>query len=195
MAVNAARIAGLQVELTTRWHEARDHEAGLQGQLEELIAAQHGANFDLWHEEDATRDPRASDAQIAMGKRNIDRLNQLRNDLAERIDALILESFPNMNSRAPLHSETPGMMIDRLSILALKVHHTQEEARRASAGDAHVNRNRLRLQFLEAQRNDLLECLRELMVELAAGRRRFKLYRQLKMYNDPELNPSIYLKK
>ena len=193
--LNAERIAWLQAELTAHWHDSRTHEAGLQGALEELIAAQHGANFDLWHEEDQARDPGASDAAIAGVKRAIDRLNQVRNDLVERIDAELLASLLLMNASAPLHSETPGMIIDRLSILALKVHHTREEAERTEAGPQHVARNRERLSILELQRSDLVECLRELMIEVRAGRRRFKLYRQMKMYNDPELNPAIYMRR
>jgi hypothetical protein len=193
--LNAKRIAQLQAELTAHWHDSRTHEAGLPGALEELIAAQHGANFDLWHEEDRARDPGACDAEIARVKRAIDRLNQVRNDLVERIDAELLASLLLMNARAPLHSETPGMIIDRLSILALKVHHTREEAERVEAGAEHVARNRERLAILEIQREDLVECLRELMDEVRAGQRRFKLYRQMKMYNDPELNPAIYMRR
>jgi len=96
------------------------------------------------------------------------------------------------NSDAPLHSETPGLIIDRLSILALKIYHTGEEAERTDAPAGHADRNRSRLAVLEEQRADLTACLQCLWDETLAGTRRFKLYRQLKMYNDPALNPAIY---
>jgi Protein of unknown function (DUF4254) len=91
-----------------------------------------------------------------------------------------------------LHSETPGMIIDRLSILSLKIFHTQEQIEREDVESAHVERNRQRLEVLTRQRQDLAECLTALWRDINAGRRHFKLYRQLKMYNDPELNPEIY---
>ena len=93
---------------------------------------------------------------------------------------------------APLHSESPGLIIDRLSILALKIYHTREEAERADAPPGHADRNSDRLAILEDQRADLAACLDALWRETLAGTRRFKLYRQLKMYNDPSLNPAIY---
>ena len=97
-----------------------------------LALAQHRANFDLWHEEDKARDPAATDAEIAAVKHAIDGLNQRRNDLVEKIDELLLTLAGEQNPDAPLHSETPGLMIDRLSILALKIYHTR---RRGAPGD------------------------------------------------------------
>ncbi len=160
--------------------------------MESLVLQQHRANFDLWHEEDAARNPDASDAEIARVKHAIDRLNQQRNDLVEQIDLALLKLTPDQNSAAPLHSETPGLIIDRLSILALKIFHTGEEAGRADATEAHRSRNRDRLAVLQAQRDDLVACLGELWAQIVSGQRRFKLYRQLKMYNDPTLNPVLY---
>jgi hypothetical protein len=161
----------------------------------DLVARQHGANFDLWHIEDEARAPGATDAQIASVKRRIDLTNQRRNDLAEELDRALLawlqpKNLPNPS--APLHSESPGLIIDRLSILALKICHTREEAARAGAPPGHAQRNRERLALLEEQRADLAACLDALWRETLAGTRRFKLYRQLKMYNDPALNPAIY---
>ena len=161
------------------------------------VARQHRANFDLWHIEDEARTPGATDADLARVKRDIDRTNQLRNDLAEGLDGALLSwleprQLPNPN--APLNSESPGLMIDRLSILALKIYHTREETERIDAEPGHTERNLKRLVILETQRKDLASCLDELWRETLAGRRQFKLYRQLKMYNDPTLNPAVYRK-
>jgi hypothetical protein len=157
--------------------------------FEQLVLDQHQANFDLWHQEDAARDPQATDATITHVKHAIDALNQRRNDLAEQIDGTLLSHF-TPNPSAPLHSESPGLIIDRLSILALKIFHTEEQLHRSTT--EHQRRNHDRLLVLNEQRNDLAACLELLWSEARAGTRRFKLYRQLKMYNDPELNPVLY---
>ncbi|MBS1798902.1 MAG: DUF4254 domain-containing protein [Acidobacteria bacterium] len=198
--LDASAITQLHGQTTAEWHSPRSVEPlivreGGTANLNELVRAQHRANFDLWHEEDKARDPRATDAAIATVKRAIDRLNQRRNDLVEQIDGLLLAEFQQVfagHPDAPLHSETPGLMIDRLSILALKIYHTAEEAGRAGASEEHREKNRARLLLLQEQRDDLAGALGVLNEEMASGRRRFKLYRQMKMYNDPELNPVIY---
>ncbi len=159
------------------------------------VARQHRANFELWHIEDEARAPGASDARLARVKRRVDSTNQRRNDCAEALDRALLawlepQGLPNPG--APLNSESPGLMIDRLSILALKVYHTREEAERPDAPQGHAERNRDRLAILEEQRVDLADSLDALWRETLSGARRFKLYRQLKMYNDPSLNPAIY---
>jgi len=122
----------------------------------------------------------------------IDHLNQSRNDLVEKIDEMLLNSLASQNCSAPLNSEPPGLIIDRLSILALKIYHTREEAQRETATDAHRHRNEYRLSILEEQRFDLADCLDALWQQVLAGERRFKVYRQMKMYNDPQLNPVLY---
>ena len=159
------------------------------------VARQHRANFELWHIEDEARTPGATDAELAQVKRRIDRMNQRRNDLAEDLDRLLLEWLGERGlprAAAELHSESPGLIIDRLSILALKIYHTREEGTRAQAPPGHAELNRQRLAILEEQRADLACCLDALWRETLAGTRRFKLYQQLKMYNDPALNPAIY---
>ena len=188
--IDAKAIARVQDEATERWHVAADDGAG--DGLEGLVLRQHRANFDLWHLEDTARDVGAADAEIVAVKRGIDGVNQLRNDLVEKIDVLLLEAVGEQMATAPLHSETPGMMIDRMSILALKSFHTKEETERATATAAHRERNAVRLRLLEEQRGDLAGCLQALWAEAVAGTRRFKLYRQMKMYNDSELNPVLY---
>ena len=180
----------MQDERTLAWHGTGSELHG--NGLMELATSQHRANFDLWHEEDKARDSHATDAEIAAVKHAIDRLNQQRNDLVEKMDESLLALASEQNAKAPLHSETPGMMIDRLSILALKIYHTREETQRETATEAHRARNAARLAVLEEQRRDLAGCLDALWAEVIAGTRRFKLYRQMKMYNDPELNPVMY---
>jgi hypothetical protein len=190
------KIAELHDELTLRWHQAAIEIWQLpEDAWESLVARQHLANFELWHTEDAARTPGATDADLARVKRRIDETNQWRNDLSERIDQALLEKLSQEElprEGAPLHSETPGLMIDRLSILALKLFHTREEMERPGAPTGHAERNEERLRILVEQRDDLAACLVRLWEETLAGTRRFKLYRQLKMYNDPALNPAVY---
>ncbi len=169
-------------------------EDGEAVDLETTIDRQHRVNFELWHEEDEARRPDVDDAAIAATKRRIDVLNQRRNDLVERIDEALLGALRmagiEMDDSAALHSETPGAIIDRLSILALKVHHMREEIERGDADPGHRAEARRRLAVLERQRDDLAGCLAQLLQEIVAGRRRFRLYRQYKMYNDPRTNPA-----
>ncbi len=173
------------------WHDPA-------GEWLTLVVCQHRANFELWHIEDEARAPGATDSELAAVKRRIDTANQRRNDLAEQLDRALFawlaeRSLPN--AEAPLHSESPGLMIDRLSILALKIYHTREETVRADAPEGHAERNCERLRVLEEQRADLAGCLDALWSETLAGRRQFKIYRQLKMYNDPALNPAMYRRR
>ena len=188
--MDAAHIVSLQEEATRRWHEPAEMPVAAS-ELGALVVDQHRANFDLWHEEDQARDPEATLEKIVGNKRAIDRLNQRRNDLMERIDRMLLAEAGEQRAEAPLHSETPGMMIDRLSILELKRFHTEEEIARA-AGDEHLRRNQQRLAVLIEQREDLRDALDTLWAEVVSGKRRFKLYLQMKMYNDPALNPVLY---
>jgi hypothetical protein len=190
--LEAAHIVRLHDLATAHGHDARAEAPVLDTPFAKLLLDQHRANFDLWHREDAARDPLAADQAIAAVKRAIDKLNQRRNDLMERLDQTLLAELPAQNAGAPLNSETPGLMIDRMSILALKIFHTDEETRRPGASAEHHAHNAERLTILREQRADLATCLDALMADIAAGRRRFKLYRQLKMYNDPALNPVLY---
>jgi len=196
--LDSHQFALLHDTLTNLWHQAKPAENPTGTPLQQLVARQHRANFELWHIEDEARDPQASDAQMASTKRRIDRTNQLRNDLVEQIDLALLDWLAERDlpaPSAPLHSETAGLIIDRLSILSLKIFHTREQAERADVDQEHRERSLQRLAVLEEQRGDLAGCLGVLWNETLAGRRRFKLYRQMKMYNDPALNPAIYGKK
>jgi Protein of unknown function (DUF4254) len=203
--LSAERIVELHDQWICDWHsdsqlepgdiETTDPHPGAKPDWLGSIALHHRANFDLWHIEDEARAPGATDAELAGVKRRIDSTNQRRNDLTEELDRILMawletESLPN--PAAPLNSESPGLIIDRLSILALKIYHTREESQRADAPEGHAERNLKRLAVLEEQRADLAGCLDALWQQTLAGTRRFKIYRQLKMYNDPSLNPAIY---
>jgi hypothetical protein len=194
--LDALLITRMHDEMTTALHEI-ENEVAIETTADGLMAlaiAQHRANFDLWHEEDKARVPEIPDREIVRVKRAIDTLNQRRNDLVEKMDVWLIDRL-DQDIAAPLHSETPGLMIDRLSILALKIYHTREESNRTNATDQHRAKNAERLGLLEEQRQDLAGCLDALWTEVLEGRRRFKLYRQMKMYNDPELNPAVYGRK
>ncbi|UWZ83016.1 DUF4254 domain-containing protein [Occallatibacter riparius] len=193
--LSANSIKYLHDRCTKHWHEEPDTTPYALSDWEKLISQHHYANCDLWHLEDKAREAGASDAQIADTKRGIDKTNQVRNDLVEKLDEALLaylEPYNLPNSLEKQHSETPGMIIDRLSILELKIYHTREEMRRTDAPAGHSERNRHRLDVLEMQHADLRQCLDDLWAEVMAGTRYFKVYRQLKMYNDPALNPAIY---
>jgi hypothetical protein len=196
--IDVARLVTLHDGAVERWH-AQPVAVGESEPLWREIQTNHARNFELWHEEDQARDPDAPDAVIARVKRAIDRLNQARNDAMERIDETVRSSLgagsageaATVDAR-PLHSETVGSIVDRLSILALRIYHMHEQTQRADADEAHRTACRARLAVLREQRADLAEALRLLEADLRRGRKRFKVYRQMKMYNDPRLNPVLY---
>nr|WP_314543492.1 DUF4254 domain-containing protein [uncultured Massilia sp.] len=163
----------------------------------EWIDANHRYNGLLWNEEDRARRLDVPPSEIAAGKRLIDRYNQKRNDAVELIDeALLADLAAALPGGAPrpgarLSSETAGAMIDRLSILALKIHHMRIHAQRLDAGEEHVRACSAKLERLQAQRQDLMACLDTLLAEARSGLAYFKVYRQFKMYNDPALNPYL----
>ncbi len=195
--LSADAIVKLQDESTAAWHAVPTStpDSPTSDPWLARVARQHHANFNLWHIEDEARAPGATDTQLADVKRRIDKTNQLRNDLAEELDRTLLDWLAPQRlpaESAELHSESPGLIIDRLSILALKIYHTNEEAGRTDSSPGHTERNRQRLAILNEQRADLARCLDVLWRATLDGTRRFKLYRQLKMYNDPALNPAIY---
>ena len=193
--ISAQAIATLQNDCTRRWHQVEGLPISQGDPFLLIVARQHAANFELWHTEDQARLPVASDAQIAAVKRAIDKINQRRNDLAEACDDFLLQLLAPHQlpaPAAPLHSESPGLMIDRLSILALKIFHTAEQIDRKDTPAGHIERNRHRLAILTEQQSDLVQCFDRVWAQVLAGTLRFKVYRQFKMYNDPDLNPAIY---
>ncbi len=162
--------------------------------LWQSISENHRFNTLLWAEEDRARRTDVPAIAIAACKQLIDRHNQQRNDAVEAIDEAILQSLAHITrpADARLHSETAGAMIDRLSILALKVFHMRVQAHRQEAGHEHVSTCQAKLQRLTTQRGDLARCLDTLLHDCEAGLAYFKVYRQYKMYNDPTLNPCLY---
>jgi len=158
------------------------------------IEENHAHNCALWEQEDLARRRDVPDSEIAANKRAIDAHNQKRNDAIERIDEHILAALQDLTVRrgARQHSETAGAMVDRLSILSLKIKAMREQTRRKDVGKAHIDSCRARLDLLSQQRADLAACLDRLLAEAQRGEAFFKVYRQFKMYNDPTLNPALY---
>lgn len=163
----------------------------------EAIEANHWHNCSLWRQEDLARRRDVPDADIAANKRAIDSHNQKRNDAIERIDEMLLTSLERARKRpeAKQHSETAGAMIDRLSILSLKIKAMREQTERKDVEREHIEACTQKLGRLHEQRADLAACLDRLLAEAAQGKAYFKVYRQFKMYNDPKLNPAIYQAK
>lgn len=185
-------IVRLQAEWVSRWHEnptPPQTESPLA-----IVEQNHQMNFGLWHEEDVARRDDLGDDRVKQAKRAIDRFNQARNDAIEKLDEYFLQHLPPAKPASPLHSETAGMIIDRLSIMALKIYHMRIEATRATATDEHRRKCSEKLARIEEQLADLKQCLVELLAGMQAGTRRFKIYRQMKMYNDATMNPQLYAK-
>lgn len=150
-----------------------------------------------WHLEDLIRDPQIDPAEALALKRRIDRSNQERTDLVEMIDSYFLDSYKGVEPLpgATINTETPAWAVDRLSILSLKIFHMEEQAGRTDADEAHRELCRTKLAVLREQRKDLSAALDTLLDDIAAGRKYMKLYKQMKMYNDPSTNPVLYGKR
>lgn len=169
------------------------------------VQTNHRFNCRLWAEEDLARRTQVSDAEIAANKRAIDGFNQARNDATERVDELLLIALGLVDAAsartdapvstvpagARLNSETAGSMIDRLSILALKVDAMRQQTERSDVDAGHIAASQVKLARLRQQREDLGACLDALLADARAGRAYFKVYRQFKMYNDPRFNPAL----
>lgn len=165
--------------------------------LDHLLYAKSWVDNVQWDLEDLIRDPAIDPVKALALKRRIDASNQERTDLVERLDDRIMASLGEVSPGpdARLNTESIAWALDRLSILALKIHHMGVQAAREDAGDEHRQRCAAKLQVLHVQRADLVRAIDELMEDVAAGRRQVKVYRQMKMYNDPSLNPVLYRSK
>lgn len=150
-----------------------------------------------WHMEDVVRDPDASLEEAISLKRRIDRSNQVRTDMVEDIDTWFLEKYADVKTLpdATINTESPAWAIDRLSILALKIWHMREQALRTDASVQHRDKASAKLAVLLEQRADLSQAIDTLLADIAAGRKYMKVYRQMKLYNDPATNPALYGKK
>lgn len=150
-----------------------------------------------WHLEDIIRLPDIDPVEALALKRRIDRSNQERTDMVEQIDTYFLDRFSAVKplDNATINTESPAWAIDRLSILALKIYHWQIEAEREDASDEHRAKARAKLNVMLEQRTDLSQAIDTLLDDMAAGRKIMKVYRQMKMYNDPSTNPMLYGKK
>ena len=187
------QITALHEATVARWHNAMPDNP-CDGLLA-TVCQQHQFNYLLWHEEDIARSPDVSDRRIAEVKRSIDRYNQQRNDWIEKIDEALIElltaesTLPRTGAR--LNTETPGSAIDRLSIMALRIYHLDEELARGGIDEVHRAKVQQKVDRCRLQHADLSQALAELLDDIWAGRKLLKVYRQLKMYNDPTLNPYL----
>lgn len=189
-----------QAHFTAYWHEQEPEmpvcsdERTLEN-LRNLVLLQHYCNFQLWHVEDEARRRDVDDSVIADCKRRIDSLNQKRNDAIEEVDRCLTDILMPVLPKSATNrqnTETAGMAVDRLSILALKIFHMDEQTRRKDVGAEHIRSCGHKLSVLRRQRDDLMRSVLELVSDYAAGHKVPVLYSQFKMYNDPALNPRLY---
>lgn len=184
---------------TRKYHETDDVDALVgnpyaEGTIEHTLFAKNWIDAVQWHLEDIIRDPNIDPVDALALKRRIDRSNQDRTDMVEEIDTYFRERFADVvpAEDATINTESPAWAIDRLSILALKIYHMAAEVGRTDASAEHVAKCRAKLDILEQQREDLTEAIDTLLDDIAAGRKYMKVYRQMKMYNDPATNPVLY---
>lgn len=164
--------------------------------LEHLLYLKNWIDTAQWHMEDVVRNPAIDPIEGLGWKRRIDAQNQVRTDVVEYIDSYFLEKYKDVKplADAQINTESPAWALDRLSILALKIYHMDEEANRSSASEQHRALCKEKLQVLLAQRNDLSGSIDQLLSDIEAGKKYMKVYKQMKMYNDPSLNPVLYNK-
>jgi hypothetical protein len=203
--LRAVDVARLHDDLLS--HARWPADAGLlpSEPLWHWIATNHRNNSLLWAEEDLARRTQVADSEIAKNKRAIDGYNQARNDATERVDEILLTALglvdaasartdapvATVTAGARLNSETVGSMIDRMSIMALKIRAMRAQTEREDVDAAHIRASRSKLERLLQQRDDLGACLDDLLADSRAGRAYFKVYRQFKMYNDARFNPAL----
>jgi hypothetical protein len=168
-----------------------------EGSFEHLLFAKNWVDVVQWHLEDLIRDPAIDPAEALVLKRRIDASNQVRTDMVEKIDTLFRDKYASVKPLpdATINTETPAWAIDRLSILAVKIYHMKAETVRTDADAAHVARCQGKLDILLEQEKDLTAAIDMLLTDIEAGRKYMKVYRQMKMYNDPDTNPVLYAKK
>ena len=189
-------------EIVKMYHVTDDVDAKFNNpfagdSIEGSLARKNWIDAVQWHLEDIIRDENIDPVDALALKRRIDRSNQDRTDLVEEIDAYFRQQYANVAvlPDATINTESPAWAIDRLSILALKIWHMREQTERSDADAAHIAKCQAKLDVLLEQRDDLTTAINQLLDDIAQGRKFMKVYRQMKMYNDPETNPVLYGKK
>jgi hypothetical protein len=168
-----------------------------KGSIEHLLFAKNWVDTVQWHYEDIVRDPNIDPVAALDLKRKIDASNQVRTDMVEYIDSYFLQKYKDVvvKSNAKINTESPAWAIDRLSILALKIYHMNEEATREEASAEHRAKCQEKLNILLDQKSDMFTSIKEFLIDLENGDKYMKVYKQMKMYNDEDLNPVLYQNK
>ncbi len=168
-----------------------------KGTIEALLYAKNWVDTVQWHYEDIIRDPQIDPVAALELKRKIDASNQVRTDMVEYIDSYFLQKYKDVTVKegAKINTESPAWAIDRLSILALKIYHMREEAIRVDATEEHRAKCQEKLNVLLDQQNDMFVSISQLITDIENGDKYMKVYKQMKMYNDDELNPVLYQNK
>ena len=168
-----------------------------EGSIENLLYLKCWIDTVQWHFEDIIRDPQIDPAEALLLKRRIDKSNQDRTDLVEQIDSYFREIYKDVKVQddARINTESPAWAVDRLSILALKIYHMKEQVERPEASAEHKAKCQAKLDVLLEQQVDLSTAIDQLLEDIEAGRKYMKVYRQMKMYNDPSTNPVLYNQK
>lgn len=184
---------------TVLYHQTDDVDAPVNnpyepGTIEHTLFHKNWIDAVQWHLEDLIRDPQIDPVEALALKRRIDKSNQDRTDMVEQIDSYFLDKYSGVNvlPDAAINTESPAWALDRLSILALKIYHMDVEVNRQDASPAHIEKCRDKLRVLLVQREDLTSAIDTLLADIGAGRKFMKVYRQMKMYNDPATNPVLY---
>ena len=164
------------------------------GSVEHTLFAKNWIDTVQWHLEDIIRNPEIDPVEALALKRRIDRSNQERTDMVEELDTYFLNLFASVEPLpdATINTESPAWALDRLSILALKIYHMAAEVERNDASAEHIEKCRAKLRVLLEQREDLTAAIDRLLSDIEEGRKYMKVYRQMKMYNDPDTNPVLY---
>jgi hypothetical protein len=165
--------------------------------IEHLLYAKNWVDTVQWHYEDIIRDPQIDPVAALTLKRKIDASNQVRTDMVEYIDSYFLQKYSDVKvkANAKINTESPAWAFDRLSILALKIYHMNEEATRAEASAEHRVKCQEKLNVLLDQKSDMFSSIDQLLIDFENGDKFMKVYKQMKMYNDEELNPVLYQNK
>ena len=168
-----------------------------QNSIENILYLKNWIDTVQWHYEDIIRDPNINPTDALTLKRKIDKSNQDRTDLVEMIDSFFLEKYAEVTIKegALINTESPAWAIDRLSILALKIYHMEEETNRTDVSKEHIQECTNKLNVLLEQQKDLSTAIDQLLKDIESGDKYMKVYKQMKMYNDPTLNPILYSKK